>query len=177
VRTVLLAAAIVALTLHQAWAQFGDMPGLPGGPGPELGGPPTLPPAQCQKLRTLRDEVQKHGRAVEAANHKKANVQVACKLFRNYLAAESNLIKAIDADGARCGVLLKTVQQLTTSHANTLTIAKRVCDTAARGPARGMLDLGDDRDAWPPDPSRNQQGRFPTGDFWTRDQLQRLFGR
>ena len=69
----LLAVAIVGLTLHQAGAQFGGMPGMPGSPAARrrrrrLRRPPPAPPPQCQELLTIRDELQKHGKAIEAAN-------------------------------------------------------------------------------------------------------------
>ena len=69
----LLAIAIVAMTLHHAGAQFGGMPGLPGGnpPAAGFGSPPHTRPPQCQALLDIRDELQKHGQAIEAANSKR----------------------------------------------------------------------------------------------------------
>jgi len=93
-RAVPLAALIVASPLA-ASAQFGSMPGLPGGtPGgvPGVGGfgapPQPAPPPACRDLLAMRDEVQKHGTAIKKANERKATVQEACKLFRNFRGAE-----------------------------------------------------------------------------------------
>ena len=64
---VLLAMAIVGLTIPYAGAQFGGMPGMPGSgpPGGGFGGPPQGPPPQCKELLSLRDDLQKHGAAIE----------------------------------------------------------------------------------------------------------------
>jgi hypothetical protein len=131
----LLAIAIVGTTLHHAGAQFGGMPGMPGGPGAGFGGPPAAPPPQCQTLMAVRDELQKHGAAIEAANQKKADVKVACQLFRTYIATEAKMLKMLDANGPSCGVPPQINQQVRGSHAKAQQIGKQICDAAARGPA------------------------------------------
>jgi hypothetical protein len=155
----LLAIAIVGTTLHHAGAQFGGMPGMPGGPGtggpgmggPGMGGPggggfgarPSAPPPQCQALLAIRDELQKYGEAIGAANQKRADVKVACGLFKRYIAAEAKMIKLLDADGATCGVPPQVNQQVRGSHAKAQQIGKQVCDAAARGPAQAGPTLSD----------------------------------
>jgi hypothetical protein len=116
----LLAIAIAGTMLHHAGAQFG--------------GPPAAPPAQCQELLTLRDELQKHGAAIETANQKKADVQIACRLFRRYIATEAKMLKMLDTDGSSCGVPAQVNQQVRGSHAKAQQIGKQVCDAAQRGP-------------------------------------------
>src|SRR5262245_31593621 len=67
----LLATGIVLATIPYAGAQFGGMPGMPGSggmPGAGFGGPPQAPPPKCQALLSIRDELQKHGMAISAAN-------------------------------------------------------------------------------------------------------------
>lgn len=139
----LAAAAIVALTLQQAGAQFGGMPGIPGGPAPGGGGfggsPPAAPPPFCQELLKIRDEVQKHGQAIEAANQKRATVQVACRLFKSYLSAEARMLKALVTIGPKCGVPPQIAEQVKGSHATASKVGKQVCDAAARGPAGPSL--------------------------------------
>jgi hypothetical protein len=72
-------------------AQFGGMPGLPGGPpgevpsGGGLGRPTAAPPPACQHLLALREETQKHGKAIQEANQRKASVQEARRLFKSFL--------------------------------------------------------------------------------------------
>lgn len=139
----LLATAVVVTTLHHAGAQFGGMPGMPGSPGGGFGGPPSGPPPQCQQLLAIRDEVQKHGAAIEAANQKKAHVKVACQLFRNYIAAEAKMLKMLETHGASCGVPAQINQQVRGSHAKAQQIGKQVCDAAVRGPAAAGPTLSD----------------------------------
>jgi hypothetical protein len=141
----LLALAIVGTTLHHAGAQFGGMPGMPGGPGAGgFGGPPAGgPPPKCQALLAIRDELQKHGEAISVANEKKADVKIACRLFKSYIAAEAKMLKMLEADGPSCGVPASVNQQVRGSHAKAQQIGKQVCDAAARGPAQAGPTLSD----------------------------------
>ena len=141
----LLAIGIVGATIPYAGAQFGGMPGMPGSgpPGAGFGGPPQGPPPRCQALLNVRDELQKHGKAIEAANQKKADVKVACGLFRKYIATEAKMIKMLEADGASCGAGPQVVQQVRSGHAKAQQIQKQVCDAAARGPAPSGPTLSD----------------------------------
>jgi hypothetical protein len=154
----LLAIAILAGASQHAGAQFGGMPGMPGSPGAEGGGfgsPPPGPPPKCQALLSVRDELQKHGKAIEAANSKKADVKIACRLFRNYIATEAKMLRMLEADGAACGAGPQIVQQVRGSHAKAQQIGKQVCD-AASGPAPFRPTLGDALGTSPalPDPDQ-----------------------
>jgi hypothetical protein len=144
----LLAIAIVGVTIPHAGAQFGGMPGMPGspgygGPGAGFGAPQQGPPPQCKALLAIRDELQKNGQAIEAANHKKADVKTACGLFRKYIATEAKMIKLLEADGASCGAGPQVIQQVRGGHAKSQQIGKMVCDAAARGPAQSGPTLSD----------------------------------
>ena len=153
----LLAIAILAVAIQHATAQSGDIPGMPGGPGAGgFGGSPTGPPPQCQALLTIRDELRKHGQAIEAANSKKADVKVACRLFRTYIATEGKLLRMLEADGSTCGAGAQIIQQVRGSHAKAQQIGKQVCDAAARGPRPSRPTLYDafDTAPVPPDPDQ-----------------------
>ncbi len=142
----LLALAIVGLTIPYAGAQFGGMPGMPGSGGPPGGGfgaPQQGPPPKCQALLSIRDELQKRGAAIEAANQKKADVKIACGLFRTYIATEAKMLNMLINDGPACGVPGEIVQQVKGSHAKAQQIGKQVCDAAARGPAAAGPTLSD----------------------------------
>jgi len=141
----LLAIVIVGATIPYAGAQFGGMPGLPGSgpPGGGFGGPPQGPPPKCQALLAIRDEVQKHGNAISAANEKRADVKVACGLFKRYLASEAKMIKMLETDGPGCGAPPSVVQQVRSGHARAQQVGKQVCDAAERGPAQAGPTLSD----------------------------------
>jgi hypothetical protein len=163
----LLAVAIVGTTLHQAGAQFGGMPGMPGSPGMSggFGGPPSGPPPKCQALLSVRDELQKHGEAIASANQKKADVKIACRLFRSYIATEAKMIKMLEADGPSCGAPASVLQQVRGSHAKAQQIGKQVCDAAARGPAPSGPTLSDALGTSPKLPDLSQKkgaGTFET---------------
>jgi hypothetical protein len=132
--------AIAVLTLGPAAAQFGGMPGMPGGPGtpgmpggPGFGAPRQAPPAECQQLITLRDETEKHGKALQAAGKRKAGPDVACKLFKAYLGSEMKMIKALERNGARCGAPSDLPKQIRTAHVKAEAAAKQICEVAAQG--------------------------------------------
>jgi hypothetical protein len=173
----LLAIAIVGLTIPHAGAQFGGMPGMPGGggggaPGGAFG-PPQAPPAQCQQLLVLRDELQKHGAAISEANDKKADVKIACRLFRNYIATEAKMLKLLDTSGPSCGVPKEVNQQVRGSHAKAQQLGKQVCDAAARGPAPTGPTLSDALGTSPALPNPNQKKGAGTFETLTGSPFQR----
>ena len=164
----LLAIAIVGGTIPQAGAQFGGMPGLPGspgGPGAGFGARPSGPPPKCQALLNIRDELHKHGEAISSANQKKADVKVACGLFRRYLATEAKMLKMLEVDGPSCGAPAQVLQQVRGQHAKAQKIGKQVCDAAARGPAQAGPTLSDALGTSPALPDTSQKkgaGTFET---------------
>jgi hypothetical protein len=165
----LLAIAIVGMTIPYAGAQFGGMPGMPGSapPGGGFGAPPQQqgPPPQCQQLLSIRDELQKHGAAIGEANDKKADVKVACSLFRKYIATEAKMLKALETYGASCGVPKEVNLQVKGSHAKAQQIGKQVCDAAARGPAPSGPTLSESLGTSPALPNTKEKkgaGTFET---------------
>jgi hypothetical protein len=155
-RRALLGIAIVAgATLHAA-AQFGDTPRPPGEPpGSAV---PGGPPPQCQALLAVRDELQKHGQSITAANEKRADGKVACGLFRRYIATEAKMIKMLEVDGPGCGAGPQVLQQVRGSHAKAQQIGRQVCDAARHGP--GPVPIQDDR-LIPPKPKPARE-HWPT---------------
>jgi hypothetical protein len=144
-----LAALIVAIP-HAANAQFGGMPGLPGGTSDRVpgvggfGGPPAGPLPACRELLSLRDEVQKHSTAIQKANERKASAQEACKLFRNFLGAEARFIKSLEDNIRTCGVPDDAIKQTKEGHAKASQVGEQVCDAAApRGARRAGTDPWD----------------------------------
>ncbi len=124
-RALPLVAVLVAVAAQPTSAQFGGMPGMPGSPG--FGAPPPpqqAPPPQCQQLLTLRDDSQKAASLIQAANERHASPVEACKLFKNFIATETRMLKAISENGARCGVPPEVTVQMKAGHTKALAVAK-----------------------------------------------------
>jgi hypothetical protein len=57
-----------------------------------------------------------------------------CKLFKNFLAAESKFIKSLEDNTRTCGVPPDAIKQAKEGHSKASAIGKQVCDAAAQGP-------------------------------------------
>jgi len=112
----LLAILMLAAALQHAAAQPGT--------------PPAASQAECQELLARRDELQKHGKVIGEANDKKADVKVACRLFRTYIATQARILRLLETHGAQCGVPSQVNLQVRTSHAKAQQIGRQVCDAA-----------------------------------------------
>lgn len=157
-RAIPLVAMLVAFPLHQAGAQFGGMPGLPGAAGPGFGRPQGPPPA-CQALLALRDETQKHAAAIQAANQRHATPQEACKLFKTFLASDAKMIKGVEENMTLCGVPAEVPKQMKAGHVHAEQIAKQVCEAAAMGPRPTGPSLSDALGTSPTVPDANAKKR------------------
>jgi len=145
-RALPLALAIAVMPLWPAAAQFGDMPGMPGSPGmspapgmsPGSGMPggafsaPQAPPPACQQLLSTRDDVNKHGQALQAAGQKKAPPDELCKLFKAFLTVETKMIKGLEEHSATCGVPTDVLKQVKAGHSKAAQMGKQICDAAAQ---------------------------------------------
>jgi hypothetical protein len=170
-RALTLVAVLVVITAQPTHAQFGGMPGLPGSGG--FGAQPQQqqqgPPPQCQQLLSLRDDTQKSASLIQAANQRHASAAEACKLFKNFIAAENRLIKSISGNGALCGVPPEVPAQMKVGHNKAQAVAKQVCDAAAQGPRPTGPSLSDAFGTTPavpstvaPSISKNGGGPFDT---------------
>jgi len=166
IRALPLALALAAMPLWPAAAQFGGMPGMPGSPGMSPAGPgmstpggafsaPQEPPPACQQLLAIRDEVGKHGKALQAAGEKKAPAEELCKLFKAFLASEGKLLKGLQG------------------HGKASEVGKKVCDAAAQGPRQAAPSLADALGAAPtvPDASAARKKGASTFDTLTGSPL------
>jgi hypothetical protein len=177
-----LALVLAVLPLWPAAAQFGGMPGLPGSPGVSQGPAPNTPggaftPAQpppgCQQLLAAREEVGKHGQALQTAGQKKAPPEELCKLFKAFLAAETKMIKSLQDNSATCGVPPDVLKQVKEGHGKASDVGKRVCDAAALGARPAGPSLSDALGATPtvPDPSTSTKKGQSTFDTLTGSPL------
>ncbi len=171
-RALPLALALAVMPLWPAAAQFGDMPGMPGSPGmspapgmsPGMSGgafsAPQAPPPACQQLLANRDEVTKHGKALQAAGQKKAPPDELCKLFKTFLAVEGKMVKGLEEHSATCGVPAEVNKQVKAGHGKASEMGKKVCDVAAQGPRQAGPTLSDALGATPlvPNASATKKG-------------------
>lgn len=92
------------------------------------------PAVDCQgNLNSLMTQRDNAGKALQAANKKKADVKVACGLLRTYVGIESKMLKFLRANKAACGVPDNFLQQLAQSHAQSSQMSTKVCQVAANG--------------------------------------------
>jgi hypothetical protein len=165
------AAVLAVASGHSAQAQFGGMPGMPGSPGMGgFGGPPAGqpagPPPACQQLMVLREETQKNGAAIGAAQQRKvkADVMEACKLFKVFLASEAKFIQGMSENSAICGVPPQIIKQYQEGHGKASQVGKQVCD-AAEHPQPTGPSLSDALNSAPVVPdSGNTKGKGGTFD-------------
>jgi hypothetical protein len=170
-RALPIALAVAVLPVCPAAAQFGGMPGLPGGmspgmPGSPFGAPQQPPPA-CQELLSFREEAGRHGQALQEASKKKVGPEQLCKLFKLFLAAEGKMIKGLEERQAMCGVPAEAIKQVKAGHSHASTMGKQVCDAAAAGPRPAGPSLSEVLGSTPvvPDPSSGTKrgaGTFDT---------------
>jgi hypothetical protein len=120
-----LAFALAVLALWPAAAQFRGMAG-------EAFNAPQAPRPACQQLLGTRDEVAKHGQALQAAGRKKAPPEEICKLFKAFLSAESKMLKGLEEHRATCGVPPETIRQVEAGHSKASQMGKQICELARR---------------------------------------------
>ena len=104
-------------------------------PGGGLGAPP--PPQAsggadaCMKgFIPLREEAEKRGKMIKAASDRKASPVEACKLIKNFGAAESKMLKYVETNSAKCGIPPQISDQLKAGHKNTEKMQTQVCNMA-----------------------------------------------
>jgi hypothetical protein len=134
-------------------------PGMPGMPGGAFSAPQAPPPA-CQQLLGNRDEVSKHGHALQAASQKKVSPEELCKLFKVFLSAEDKMLKGLQEHSATCGVPPEVLKQVKEGHGKASEMSKKICDIAAQGPRQAGPTLSDALGTTPlvPDASTAKKG-------------------
>ncbi len=94
----------------------------------------------CQgAVNSLMAERDKAGKALQAANKRKADVKTACGLLKNYVSVENKLLKFLTSAKVQCGVPDNFLKQLSEAHAKSSQMSVKVCQAAANGggPVRG----------------------------------------
>jgi hypothetical protein len=112
-----------------AGAGFGPAPAPP-----QQGGPP---PQECMKeFLPLREDAEKKGKLLKAASDKHASAEEACKLIKNFGAAESKMIAYVEGHSTKCGIPPQVADQLKKGHGNTEMMTQKVCGAAQQAQAR-----------------------------------------
>jgi hypothetical protein len=110
----------------------------PAGEGGRVGG--GGPAVDCQgTVNSLMGEREKAGKALQAANKRKADVKVACGLLRNYVGVEARLLKFLRANKTTCGVPDHFLKQLADANAKSSQMSTKVCQVAANGGGGGPM--------------------------------------
>jgi hypothetical protein len=117
---------------------------VPGGFSPA---PPTQsagPSEACMKnFIPLREDAAKKGKMLEAAGKRHAGPDEACKLIGSYTAAETKMMKYVEANATKCGIPPQIGEQLKAGHQKTEAMEKKICTVAeqvkTRGPAGPSL--------------------------------------
>src|SRR3954464_3100754 len=119
-----------------------DRGAAPTGGMPQAGGPPQAGGGggadACMKgFIPLREEAEKRGKLIKAASDRKAQPDEACKLIRNFGAAEMKMIKYVETNSSKCGIPPQIADQLKTGHKNTEKMQTQVCNVAQQAATRG----------------------------------------
>ncbi|MBR0847565.1 hypothetical protein JQ543_07415 [Bradyrhizobium diazoefficiens] len=104
-----------------------------GGAGAFSAAPPTQAGAgeECMKaFIPLREEAEKRGKLIKAASDRHASPDEACKLIKNFSAAESKMLKYVETHAAKCGIPPQIGEQMKAGHKNTEGMQAKVCNVA-----------------------------------------------
>jgi hypothetical protein len=108
-----------------------------------------FPPVQQQQppcfneFMPLRNDAEKHGKAIQAASQRKAPREEVCTLFKRFAAAEAKYVKYAESNANWCGIPPEAVKQMKANHTQTLKIRRQVCAVAAAPPRPRGPTLGD----------------------------------
>jgi hypothetical protein len=124
----------------------------------------------CQGgFSAAKADYEKYGKAVEAANKRKANAQEACGLFKSLVVAQGKMLKFLTDNKAACNVPDDILKNLSGSLAKTTGVKTQVCTVAANGgtarpPSSGLsgaISITGEVGGPPPD-NTNGGGLFDT---------------
>jgi len=130
------AAMIVGLTAGAAAQILGPGMGFPGAGAPTPGfntapaAPPPGEPPCFREFTPIRNEAQKRAEALKAAMTKKVPREEACKLIKNFSAAEAKVVRFVSTNAKNCGIPPQAVTAMKTNHDRTVKMENQVCNAA-----------------------------------------------
>lgn len=154
--------------VHTASAQ---MPGMgmqaaPGMPGMGLQAAPA--PSVCDNFMPLRDDAQKKGAAIAAAEKRKVDRQELCKVVTAFSAAEEKAALFLEKNKSFCGVPDQAISSAKDMHAKTAKFREMVC---APAPQPHVPTLSDAMGAPSVDTAKNTKTGAGTFDTLTGNPL------
>ena len=123
-----------------------------------------MPPCMAE-FAPLRVEAEKRGLAIKTAAQKKVPREQLCQLFRNFIEAETKVVKFLSERQAACGIPPEAVKSSKASHASTVAMQQKICSEGVeaskpRGPGLGEA-LGI-RGVPTPETTKSGKGIFDT---------------
>ncbi|MGD0024778.1 MAG: hypothetical protein ABSC37_09160 [Xanthobacteraceae bacterium] len=85
---------------------------------------------QCNDFLKLRDDAQKKGNAIGAAEKRKADRKEVCTLVQSFATAEGAALKFLEDNKTWCGVPDQAISGAKTNHEKTLKFRTAVCSDA-----------------------------------------------
>ena len=152
-RRALFAVCMIPLCAGAASAQFQPAPAQ-APPQQQQQVPPCV-----QEFFKLRDDTEKKGMAIKAANERKATPREACQLFGAFVAAQSKMLKYASDNTVWCGIPAQVVDNLKQSIAKMSEVRTRVCQAAASPVQQQGPSLSDALSNPVPDSNNIKTGR------------------
>ena len=159
---VCLGLALCTFTKRSAWAQFPPPPGSG-----------TAPPGgiQCSDFAKLTAEAQKRSSLVSAAMKAKADRKELCTLMTNFVAAETSVVKFLEANKVWCGVPDDAITVSKANHEKSMKFRTMAC--SEEGPRPKAPSLSDAIKAPSVDTDKNTKTGRGTFDTLTGNPLGR----
>jgi len=145
-RRALFAACMIPLYAGMASAQFQPPPAQ------------QQPPPCVQEFFKLREEAEKKGLAIKAANERKASPKEACQLFGAFIAAQTKMLKYATDNTVWCGIPPQIIDNIKQSVTKISEVRTRVCQAAA-APQQTGPSLSDALSSPVPDSKNIKTGR------------------
>ncbi len=151
-RRALFAVCMIPLCAGTANAQFQTAPAA--APPQQEQVPPCV-----QEFFKLRDDAEKKGMAIKAANDRKATPKEACQLFGVFVAAQSKMLKYATDNSVWCGIPPQVAVNLKQSVSKMSEVRTRICQAAASPVQQQGPSLSDALTGPVPDSNNIKTGR------------------
>jgi hypothetical protein len=114
----------------------------------------------CMKDFTrLRDDTERHGKSVMAAQKAKVPLPEACKLLTAFAVSQEKMLAYAKKNQTSCGIPPEIIQQLIKGHTNVAQARTKVCALAAQPERAAGPSLSDALGGGIPDASNIKTGR------------------